>query len=162
MPSAFNRATRHKSRTNVHIFTLKCKKLIVFLHLPQKTSPPQGDITPRRGNFSSICADSSSHCTPHGTEMAREAPTSNEKESDLAEQRATSAEGSPHHVERQGRSQQSTDEISEKGPQFESPCGGQNGNHPPQGGIFLAFAFSHGSLLLNAPRASRRAVRSPF
>ena len=64
VPSAFNRATRHKSRTNVHIFTLKCKKLIVFLHLPKKTSPPQGDITPRRGKFSSTCAESL-HTTRH-------------------------------------------------------------------------------------------------
>ena len=162
MPSAFNRTTRHKSRTNVHIFILKYKKTHHFPPPPKKTSPPQGDITPRRGNFSSTCADSSSHCTPHGTEMAREAPTSNEKESDMAEQRAASAQSLPHHVERQGRSQQSSDKIGEKGPQFESPCGGQNSSHPAQGGIFLAFALSHGSLLLNAPRAPGRAVRSPF
>ena len=79
-----------------------------------------------------------------------------------ARKRAASAQSLPHHVERQGRSQQSTDKIGEKGPQFESPCGGQDGNHPAQGGILLAFALSHGSLLLNALRASRRAVRSPF
>ena len=94
--------------------------------------------------------------------MAREVPASNEKESDLAEQRAASAQSLPHHVERQGRSQQSTDEIGEKGPQLESPCGSQNGSHPAQGGIFLAFALSHGSLLLNAPRFPGRTVRSPF
>ena len=162
MPSAFNRATRHKSRTNVHIFTLKCKKLIVFLQLPKKTSPPQCDITPRRGNFSSTCADPSSHCTPHGTETAREAPTSNEKESDLAEQRATSAEGCPHQIESHAGRQKGGEEVAEKGTDLETAGRRQQTQHPPQGGIFFAFSFSHDLILIAFLPVSRGDALASF
>ena len=148
MPPAFSRATRHKPRTKIHKFTLKCKKLVVFLHLPPKTSPPQCDVTPRRGNFSSTCADSSSHCTPHGTEMVREAPTSNEKESDLAEQRAASTEGCPHQIESHAGRQKGGKEVAEKGTDLETTGRRQQTQHPLQGGIFFAFSFGHDLMLI--------------
>ena len=108
----------------------------------QKTSPPQGDITPRRGNFSSTCADSSSHCTPHGTEMVREAPTSNEKESDLAELRAASAEGCPHQIESHAGRQKGGEVVAEKAPTWKPPAAASRLNTHRKAGFFLRFLLA--------------------
>ena len=86
----------------------------------QKTSPPQGDITPRRGNFSSTCAGSSYDRAQHCAETVREAPASNEKESDMAEQRAASAEGCPHQIESHAGRQKGGEVVAEKGTDLET------------------------------------------
>jgi hypothetical protein len=52
--------------------------------------------------------------------MAREAPTSNEKESDMAEQRAVSTEGSPHQIESHAGRQKGGEEVAEKGTDLET------------------------------------------
>jgi hypothetical protein len=52
--------------------------------------------------------------------MAKEAPTSHEKESDLAEQRAASAEGSPHQIESHTGRQKGGEEVAEKGTDLET------------------------------------------
>ena len=74
--------------------------------------------------------------------MAREAPASHEKESDLAEQKAASAEGCPHQIESHAGRQRSTEEVAEKGTKLETTERRQDAKPPLQSGIFLRFLLA--------------------